>query len=200
MAGDGCRQVVVHLAGQGSTVWARHEIGARTAVREHLHGNAGLVHRLQSSLADVGQEFERVRAVRRCLSRPEAPAADCAWIDSADQGWNRKMLFERHDTHWQFLRLLAYHIPLPQSLGRCIRRRAQPTTTRSPRLRGDVVDTARATEDFNGRSFRGRKAVVGRRATETLTAHSVTECNGIFCNSCGQLHSAQVWGVSRTRA
>jgi hypothetical protein len=69
------------------------------SIREHLHGNAGLVHRLQSSLADLGQEFERVRAVRRYLSRPEAPAADCAWIDSADQGWNRKMLFERHDTH-----------------------------------------------------------------------------------------------------
>ena len=29
---------------------------------------------------------------------------------------NRKMLFERHDTHWQFLRLLAYHIPLPLEL------------------------------------------------------------------------------------
>jgi hypothetical protein len=115
--------VVVHLAGHGNTVWARHEIGAGTAVREHLHGNAGLVHRLQSSLADLGQEFERVRAVRRCLSRPEAPPPDCAWIDSADQGWNRKMLFERHDTHWQFLRLPAYHIPLPQSLGRCTRRR-----------------------------------------------------------------------------
>src|SRR4029077_17690816 len=116
MPGDGCRQVVVHLAGHGNAVWARHEIGAGTAVRKDLHGNAGLVHRLQSSLADVGQEFERVRAVRRCLSRPEAPAADCAWVDSADKGWNRKVLFECHDTHWQFLRLLAYHIPLPLEL------------------------------------------------------------------------------------
>ena len=40
-----------------------------------------IIDRLQSSLADLGQEFERVRAVRRYLSRPEAPAADCAWID-----------------------------------------------------------------------------------------------------------------------
>ena len=118
MAVGGCRQVVIHLAGHGNTVWTRHEIGAGTAVREHLHSNAGLVHRLQSSLADVGQEFERVRAVRRCLSRPEAPAADCAWIDSVDQGWNRKMLFERYNTHRQFLRLLTYHTQLPSS---CVR-------------------------------------------------------------------------------
>ena len=35
---------------------------------------------------------------------------------------------------------------------------------------------------------------------KTLTAHSATGCNGIFYNSCEQLHSPQVWNVSRTRA
>src|SRR5262249_51252769 len=84
IAGDGRRQVVVHLAGHRNAVWARQEIGAGTAVRQHLYGNAGLVHRLQSSLANLGQEFERVWAIRGCLSRPEAPSADYSWIDSAD--------------------------------------------------------------------------------------------------------------------
>ena len=78
MAGDGRRQVVVHLARNGDALGTRHEIGARTGVGEHLHGDARLIHRLQAPLADLGQQLERVRAVRGHRSRPEAPAADGA--------------------------------------------------------------------------------------------------------------------------
>ena len=64
MAGDGRRQMVVHLAGHGDAIGARHEIGTGTGVGEHLHGDAGLVHGLQALLADLGQRIERIRSRR----------------------------------------------------------------------------------------------------------------------------------------
>ena len=55
MAGDGRRQMVVHLAGHADTIGTRHEVGTGTGVGEHLHRDSGLVHGLQALLADLGQ-------------------------------------------------------------------------------------------------------------------------------------------------
>ena len=78
IAGDGHRQMVVHLSRDGDAVRARHEVGTRTGVGEHLHRDAGLVHGLQASLADLGQHVERVGAIRALCARPEAAPADGA--------------------------------------------------------------------------------------------------------------------------
>ena len=40
---------------------ARHQIGTMPGVREHLDRDAGIIHRLQAPLADLGQQFDRVR-------------------------------------------------------------------------------------------------------------------------------------------
>jgi hypothetical protein len=48
------------------------------------------------------RKVRKVKIAVKSQRKRATPAADCAWIDSADQGWNRKMLFERHDTHWRF--------------------------------------------------------------------------------------------------
>ncbi len=55
MAGNGGRQMVVHLAGDGDAFVAGHEIGAGAGVGQHLHRDAGLVHRPQTPLADLGR-------------------------------------------------------------------------------------------------------------------------------------------------
>ena len=54
LAHDG-RQVVVQLAGERDAVRAGHQIGAGAGVGEHLHRDAGVVHRLEPLLADLGQ-------------------------------------------------------------------------------------------------------------------------------------------------
>ena len=99
IAGDGRRQMVVHLARDGDAVRARHEVGTRTGVGEHLHRDAGLVHGLQASLADLGQHVERVGAMRRRCARPEAAPADGAGVDAAHQRGDGEMLFKRDNTH-----------------------------------------------------------------------------------------------------
>jgi hypothetical protein len=65
------------------------------------------LHRARQIACAFAQEFERVRAFRRCLSRPEAPAADCSWVDPADQGRDSKMPFERHERMGDFLHFLC---------------------------------------------------------------------------------------------
>src|SRR5450432_2617477 len=94
--------MVIHLAGNGYSLRAGYQIRTRTGVREHLDRNAGIIHRPQPLLADLGQQFDRVRASRRGLSWPESAAADGAGIDTADYLRSREMLLERHDAHGLF--------------------------------------------------------------------------------------------------
>jgi hypothetical protein len=54
VTGDGCRQVVVHPPRNPDTIGAVREIGAGTAVGEHLHRDTGLIHGLQAPLANLG--------------------------------------------------------------------------------------------------------------------------------------------------
>src|SRR5437667_331355 len=82
MPRNGMGEVIVHLVGQGDAVGPGHEIRAGTAVREHLYRNACLVHGLQATFADFGQELERVRTVTGRRSRPISAAADCPLVEA----------------------------------------------------------------------------------------------------------------------
>ncbi len=93
------RQMVVHLARDRDALGAGHEVRARTGIRENLHADAGLIHRLQAPLADLGRQFERIGAALRGCPRPEAAPADGLPIDAANQGRNREMFLQRNDTH-----------------------------------------------------------------------------------------------------
>ena len=55
VTGDSRRQMVVHRPRNPDTIGAGHEIGAGTAIGEHLHRDAGLIHGLQAPLANLGQ-------------------------------------------------------------------------------------------------------------------------------------------------
>jgi hypothetical protein len=94
------------------------------------------------------------------------------------------MLFERHDTHWQFLRLLAYHITLPQA-------------TRAPRLCGDVVGIARAKcLTAIGRTEEG--LALHRDATAALRATGVTNPRylALLADTCRRNAGAGLQGCS----
>ena len=99
MTRNGRRQMIVHLARNRDALGAGHEVRAGTGVREHLHGDTSLIHRLQAPLADLGQEFERIGAGFGRVPRPETAPADGVPIDAADQGRDREMLLQRNDTH-----------------------------------------------------------------------------------------------------
>ena len=86
MLGDRGGQMVVHLARHGDAVGAGHEIGAGAGVGEHLHGDAGLVHRREALLADLGQRARAGSARSVGASpRPEAAPAIALGVDPADQ-------------------------------------------------------------------------------------------------------------------
>ena len=106
MAGDRRGEMIVHLPRDGDTLGAGHEIGTGARVREHLHGDAGLVHQAQALLADLGREFERLRPTRRVASLAEAAPRDRRRIDPLDKSRNREMLLECDDAHGQSSRSL----------------------------------------------------------------------------------------------
>ena len=99
MARHGRRQMVVHLARDRDAVRTGHEIGAGTGVREHLQGDAGLIHRLQAPFADLGQQVDRIGAGLWSLPRLKAAPADRVPIDPADQGRHREMFLQRNNSH-----------------------------------------------------------------------------------------------------
>jgi hypothetical protein len=61
-----------------------------------LRCDARVIHRPEALLADLGQKFNRVP---RQFSRPEAALSYRAWIDAAEERWNREMLLKRDDPH-----------------------------------------------------------------------------------------------------
>ena len=101
MAGNGRRKVIVHFAGHGDAIRAGHEIGPGAGVGEHLNRNAGLIHRLQALLGDLGQKLQRVWALLGRFPRPKAAAANGARVDFSHQRRNREMLFECDHAHRQ---------------------------------------------------------------------------------------------------
>jgi len=62
-------QIIVNLAGHGDAIRARHQIRAGAAIRQHFDINAGLIHQLQTLLADLGQQREWIGYVRTRRSR-----------------------------------------------------------------------------------------------------------------------------------
>ncbi len=99
MARHGRRQMVVHLARNRDAVRTGHEVGAGPGVREHLQGDAGLIHRLQAPFADLGQQVDRIGAGLWSLPRLKAAPADRVAIDPADQGRHREMFLQRNNSH-----------------------------------------------------------------------------------------------------
>src|SRR6201995_5117594 len=93
-------KIIVHLARDRDALRSRHEVRPRTGIRQHLHAAAGLIHRLQAPLADLGRQLEWTGAavLWRC-PRPEAAPADGGPIDTPDQSRHREMLLQRNNPH-----------------------------------------------------------------------------------------------------
>src|SRR6266436_8285897 len=91
--------MIVQLAAHRDTLGTRNKIGAGASVRENLHRNARLIHRLQTPLANLGKEFKGIGTARGQCSLPESAAADGSRIDAAGQRRNCKMLLECDGAH-----------------------------------------------------------------------------------------------------
>ena len=102
MARDRRRQMIVDRTRHGDAVGARHQIGARTVVRQHLDGDSRLVHSLEAAVGEVGQELRRIRRARGQISGPVAAGADDLLGDALAQRRDREMLLEGDSTHGRF--------------------------------------------------------------------------------------------------
>ena len=104
MARDRLGQGVVGLAGQRHALRAVDEVGAGAGGRQHLHGDAGLIHRGEPPLADLGRQLQRVDATGQDGPGPEAAPGNGLAADVAlHQRRDREMLFERDDAHGRCL-------------------------------------------------------------------------------------------------
>ena len=72
---------------------------------QHLHGDAGVVHRLEALLAELGQKLHRARLAGSDLAPLVVAALAMAsgLTILGSQGRDGEMLFERDDTHGLFL-------------------------------------------------------------------------------------------------
>ena len=92
-------QIVIELTGHDDAILAADEIGARAAVRQDGKVDAGFVHRFEALLADLGQQFERIRTLLRQGALPKAAAGDDGRVDAAGHRRYRKMLLKGNRTH-----------------------------------------------------------------------------------------------------
>ena len=103
MAGAGLGQRVVVGAGHVDALLPRHQVGARTGHREHLHGDAAGVHVRQPNGAEVG-EFGALGDLRPDDVRAGKTApGDRLDRDAGDDAGDGIVFFQCDDAHAVFL-------------------------------------------------------------------------------------------------
>src|SRR5215469_660333 len=95
-------KMIVELARERDAIGAGKQIRTRAAVGEHLHGDAGLVHRFEPDLADLGQELQRIWRARGEIARPITAAVDDVFRNALTKRGHREVLLKGNGTHRRF--------------------------------------------------------------------------------------------------
>jgi hypothetical protein len=108
VARDRGGQMIVELARERDAIGAGQQIRTRAAVGQHLHGDAGLVHRFEPDLADLGQELQGIWRARGEITRPITAAADDVFGNARTKRGHREVLLKGDGTHRRFPSRLKY--------------------------------------------------------------------------------------------
>ena len=86
-------EMIVDFLRHRHAVRAGHEVGPRTAVREHLDVDAGFVHGLEPRFAEIGQQRQRIADILARRPRLITAAGHDGFVDAGGSRGDRKMLF-----------------------------------------------------------------------------------------------------------